>query len=53
MGITNPGIQALIVLDLVIWRKLEKLTFSFYSLVGSVLVQSYQSEYSHKLVLID
>jgi hypothetical protein len=37
----------------VIRRKWEKLTFSFYSLVGSVLIQSYQSEYSHNSVLID
>jgi hypothetical protein len=53
LGITNPSIQALIALDLVIRRKWGKLTFSFYSLVGSVLIQSYQSEYSHKAVLID
>jgi hypothetical protein len=38
---------------LVIRRKWEKLTFSFYSLVGSVLIQSYRSEYSHNSVLID
>jgi hypothetical protein len=45
--------KPLVVLDLVIWRKWEKLTFSFYSLVGAVLIQSYRSEYSHNSVLID
>jgi hypothetical protein len=45
--------KPLVVLDLVTWRKWEKLTFSFYSLVGSVLIQSHRSEYSHNSVLID
>jgi hypothetical protein len=38
---------------LVIWRKWETLTFSFYSFVGSVLIQSYQSLLINQFSLTD